>query len=625
VSNFQTIVDLRPDGIPAVVEITAGLDRVTRELTVSFTALDPSTGWLPNGPMVGLLYPDDSTGRGEGLVSYQVASMAGLPSGTVIQNEASIVFDYNDPINTPLVKNTLDAGPPTSHVDPLPATSTDTTLHLSWSGQDDPGGSGIASYDIYAAMDGSAPFVVLQDMTTTSGSVVVEPGHTYSFYSIATDNVGHVEPTPSTPEATTFVAGPPTSSVNALPPTTTTASFTVSWSGTPGPGASSIASYEIFVSEDGGPFTPFLNGTSDTSATFIGQLGHTYGFYSVATNNLGLVQPAPTAAQAMTTLRVPPATPSAPTLLPADSNGSRGGETTYLTSPYLTGTTIAGGTVQLLNTTGKVLNTTKASTTGAYQIQVPGPLKVGKYSFRVDVVDQYGDISSPSAATTITVVNPPAPAVKKTSLTTSKGSIDAITVYFSEAITTASADNRKSYTLVDAGSSHVFGGKGNTKVTIKTASYNGSSHSVKLTLAKPVSTGDSLRLTINAQPPSGIKGTNGQYLNETAIGKAGANAVIYLGAPRKKQTKATAIVRTDLAKYGMLGSAGDKRTQTHRGIPHELPARRDWQAVWHRGSVSALPSHDDEKLYRTRTDAALAAIDELLEREEFYREEREER
>jgi hypothetical protein len=101
-------------------------------------------------------------------------------------------------------------------------------------------------------------------------------------------------------------------------------------------------------------------------------------------------------------------------------------------------------------------------------------------------------------------------------------------------IATAPADNRKDFTLVDAGSSHVFGGKGNANVTIKSVSFNASSHLVKLTLAKPVSTGDSLRLTINAQPPSGIKGTNGQYLNESASGKAGANAVIYLGAPRKK-------------------------------------------------------------------------------------------
>ena len=61
----------------------------------------------------------------------------------------------------------------------------------------------------------------------------------------------------------------------------------MSWSGSPGTGASSIASYEIFLSVDGGPFTPIVNNTTSTSTTFTGQAGNTYGFYSIATNNLG--------------------------------------------------------------------------------------------------------------------------------------------------------------------------------------------------------------------------------------------------------------------------------------------------------------------------------------------------
>ena len=69
------------------------------------------------------------------------------------------------------------------------------------------------------------------------------------------------------------------------------------------------------------------------------------------------------------TIVAAPTTPSAPTLLPADSNGSPGGETTYLTSPYLTGTALADATVQLLNAGGTVLNTTKVNTCG----HVPGP------------------------------------------------------------------------------------------------------------------------------------------------------------------------------------------------------------------------------------------------------------
>ncbi len=35
-------------------------------------------------------------------IVLRARSLAGLASGTVIQNQATVVFDYNDPIDTPL-------------------------------------------------------------------------------------------------------------------------------------------------------------------------------------------------------------------------------------------------------------------------------------------------------------------------------------------------------------------------------------------------------------------------------------------------------------------------------------------------------------------------------------------
>jgi hypothetical protein len=50
--------------------------------------------------------------------------------------------------------------------------------------------------------------------------------------------------------------------------------------------------------------------------TFTGEAGNTYGFFSVATNNLGVVQPTPTTAQATTTvMSVSPPPPVAPTII----------------------------------------------------------------------------------------------------------------------------------------------------------------------------------------------------------------------------------------------------------------------------------------------------------------------
>jgi hypothetical protein len=97
---------------------------------------------------------------------------------------------------------------------------------------------------------------------------------------------------------------PPTSTVNPLPQTTTSTSFTVSVSGDDPNGAngsppSGIASIAIDVSTNGGSYTTFATVTpANPSASFTGQVGNTYGFYSVATDNAGNVQPTPTSAQA---------------------------------------------------------------------------------------------------------------------------------------------------------------------------------------------------------------------------------------------------------------------------------------------------------------------------------------
>src|SRR5262249_28002444 len=143
--------------------------------------------------------------------------------------------------------------------------------------------------------------------TQTSATFQGQNQHTYTFYSIAVDNAGNIQPTRAAPQATTLVNAPLTSSVTTLPAFSPD-SFTLSWSGTDtgGPG---IASYTIYESDNGGPFHAYLTDTTLTSTTFTGQPGHTYGFYSVATDNLGNVQPTPSAAQATTTVTSPPPPP----------------------------------------------------------------------------------------------------------------------------------------------------------------------------------------------------------------------------------------------------------------------------------------------------------------------------
>jgi hypothetical protein len=99
----------------------------------------------------------------------------------------------------------------------------------------------------------------------------------------------------------TIDAGPPTSSVLALPAVTNSASFTVSWAGSDdadGLPGSGVASFDIFVSDNGGPFAIWLDDTADTSAVYTGVEGHTYAFYSRATDNVAHVEPDPVSADA---------------------------------------------------------------------------------------------------------------------------------------------------------------------------------------------------------------------------------------------------------------------------------------------------------------------------------------
>src|SRR5262249_40574603 len=82
----------------------------------------------------------------------------------------------------------------------------------------------------------------------------------------------------------TIDSGPPSSRIASLPAATSSTSFLVSWSGTDdagGKAGSGIASFDVFVSDNGGAFTPFRTATTQTSAPFAGQVGHTYAFYSV--------------------------------------------------------------------------------------------------------------------------------------------------------------------------------------------------------------------------------------------------------------------------------------------------------------------------------------------------------
>ena len=96
----------------------------------------------------------------------------------------------------------------------------------------------------------------------------------------------------------TLDAEAPASAVTSLP-ALLQESFTVSWDADDNNG-SAVADVDVYVSDNGGDFQRWLAGTTALSAEFAGQAGHTYRFYTVAADNVGGVEPAPTQPDAMT-------------------------------------------------------------------------------------------------------------------------------------------------------------------------------------------------------------------------------------------------------------------------------------------------------------------------------------
>lgn len=133
--------------------------------------------------------------------------------------------------------------------------------------------------------------------------------HLFDYNSTGTYTLHYVVP----PAADT---NPPSSSVTALP-AASYPQFTVSWKGSDNPGGSGLAFFDVFVSVDGGPFTPWLQSTKLTSASYAGQLGHGYAFYSVATDVAGNRESAPLQPQAQTSVSLinsPPVISVAPSV-----------------------------------------------------------------------------------------------------------------------------------------------------------------------------------------------------------------------------------------------------------------------------------------------------------------------
>ncbi|MBE9216279.1 carboxypeptidase regulatory-like domain-containing protein, partial [Plectonema cf. radiosum LEGE 06105] len=205
---YQNRLDLTEE-LGIFVDVIAGIDVTTGEIFWEFTSIDPTTGELPIDALTGFLPPNINLSEGEGFVSYSVRPKSTSATGDIIDAEARIVFDVNEPIDTPPIFNTLDATSPSSTVAALPAKITDEAgeFTVNWGGNDDNEGSGIASYTIYVSVNDGEFRPWLENTDLTEATYKGTPGRTYSFYAVATDNAGNTQEIPTQAQATTRIAG----------------------------------------------------------------------------------------------------------------------------------------------------------------------------------------------------------------------------------------------------------------------------------------------------------------------------------------------------------------------------------------------------------------------------------
>ena len=221
--SFSATVPVSVGAIQYAVQIDAMVDVATGVLSVFFQAIDPATG-LPPVASVGVLPPEDGTGAGMGLFKFTIMPMASVPDGTQIRNIAVIRFDSNDVIPTNQVNPldptqgtdparealvTIDTSTPSSSVAALPATSYNTEVLVNWSGTDGSGSSGVGSYDVYVSTDGGAFALWQDDTAATQATFSGLHGHSYAFYTVASDNVGHTEAAPPSADAQVSLVMPP--------------------------------------------------------------------------------------------------------------------------------------------------------------------------------------------------------------------------------------------------------------------------------------------------------------------------------------------------------------------------------------------------------------------------------
>lgn len=143
--EWTKTIDMRPE-INSVAQVNFNYDKDNGIATWRLISMDPMSMEATDYFNQGFLPVNDESGKGIGFLSYSIDLKDNLSDGTKITNSAEIVFDTNEPIQTPVYVNTTDYRRPTSQILSVD-TGDATTFDFTVEGRDD--ASGIWYYDLY--------------------------------------------------------------------------------------------------------------------------------------------------------------------------------------------------------------------------------------------------------------------------------------------------------------------------------------------------------------------------------------------------------------------------------------------------------------------------------------------
>jgi hypothetical protein len=192
-SFYQQRLDYSQD-LGFMLDVTAGLDIPNNRFFWLMETIDPLTGQPPTDPTAGFLPVNDTlTGSGEGFILFTCKPKASTLTGEVVDHQASIVFDINEPLLTNTWSNTIDAFAPISTVTPFPDTLYTNVVPFEFSIEDDQGGCGVQFGDILLSTNNVVFYPNGLWMEEDSTALTLNWGTKYYYKIVGTDFVDNRE------------------------------------------------------------------------------------------------------------------------------------------------------------------------------------------------------------------------------------------------------------------------------------------------------------------------------------------------------------------------------------------------------------------------------------------------